>query len=41
MLETQVSAQARIVGVGYIPGGEHVGVTGGQVVIDDDTVIDR
>ena len=41
VLEAQVGAQQRIVGVGHIPGGEYGGVGGGQVLIDDDAVVDR
>ena len=36
-----MGAQQRIVGVGHIPGREYGGVGGGQVLIDDDAVVDR
>jgi hypothetical protein len=41
VLEAQVGAQQRVVGVGDIAGGEYVGVDGGQVLVDDDAVVGR
>ena len=36
-----MGAEQWVVGVGDIAGGEYVGVDGGQVLIDDDAVVDR
>ena len=36
-----MGAQQWVVGVGDIAGGEYVGVDGGQVLVDDDAVVDR
>src|SRR4029453_11829320 len=41
VLEAQVGAQQRVVGVGDIAGGEYIRVDGGQVLVEDDAVVDR